>query len=1150
MSLQYEYQLWSLLTISFQALPYGHSDLPVQIAVASPIIGGSAVAAPPPPVVLDSFTTVSGTQWSQSAAHVIGPNSAYWDPGASPANDPTGAGIYPSYSKTFAAKNLTGLTAVSVWAGCGSLYMWNWEQGNQVSVFSWTLTDSSGHSLSFGLTYQLQSSNARLSPKWQLVSAPIPAVASSSVFNMAAVTGYSVSVTNHATSAGQQFVYANFYLDAVTAQPPSVTSAASIRGAIYQLYGITGTSHAQMSMQFQQPAAPVVTTAVLTGSGSWIPPAGVSAVKVEALGGGGAGATETASGFGGGGGGAEYAQEPALAIASGVTSIPYACGAGGIPQSVTPNLALFATAGTVTWTCPPGVTAVTVACTAAGGGGAFNAGGGGGGEYASQTVTVTPGVTYTVIAGAGGSGGSVSGNAVAGGASTFGIAGSGALVTANGGGVTGNNAGSAGAGGAGSAATTHFAGGAGGTGAYGGGGASGGTGSAGTTGGAGSYGSTSFAAAVTGGGPGGASGQSGGEPGGGGGGGGQQAVSGYTNYPYGYHTNIINIAGGSGADGQVSLSWTVSSITTVNGTATTFGSSGTTGTVVTAHGGLSAASNSATAGTAGSGSSDTIHHNGGPAGTGDTGGFSVTDTVTGVLADGWASDGLIAESAATPAVMGYITTTGTGSLLSGTLSGQTAVAAGATIAFSVQTDTPAAALAISDAAGNTYTLQGAQTSPGGHYSTRWYTKTGCAAITSSTAFTVTASGGGTPQWCIVGYAIASCTAVAAYGTWAGAGSVASRALACGYAGPVMAMMAIGGYGGSFGTPVSAGWTLLNNNAYGSGGSELWTAVTCEGFTNVLAAGGGGASGGSSAAGGAGSGPAGGLAVPGGTAGGAGATAADTGGTAGSPGAGGGGAWYATTPVAGGAGGAGQITLTYTPVLVPYRTLIAHRPGPDAPQTLTPFVSTTSTSDPPDGREYPVPSLVGGQNAQFGGTYSVVLVNYNWDNPTAPREVMVTVHQYAYPGGASFEASVSQVITPTEVVNGFVVLGELTLPVQDIAPDNTTAYFTVGITSADLADQFLDVIFLDTLGSTVMVANNTDPYLNFFADAPTTDRDQGRVMGSVYDRAEAVSVLNNTFVSGGPLTVDPPSCILFCYALEGPPSVAITYVPSWYLDRLV
>jgi len=62
--------------------------------------------------------------------------------------------------------------------------------------------------------------------------------------------------------------------------------------------------------------------------------------------------------------------------------------------------------GTYTWIAPVGVTSVTVQAWGGGGSGAnggnADGGGGGGGAYASSVITVTPGTTYTVIAGAGG----------------------------------------------------------------------------------------------------------------------------------------------------------------------------------------------------------------------------------------------------------------------------------------------------------------------------------------------------------------------------------------------------------------------------------------------------------------------------------------------------------------------------------------------------------------------------------------------------------------------------------------------------------------------------------------------------------------------------------------------------------------------------
>ncbi|OYU84516.1 MAG: hypothetical protein CFE24_06405 [Flavobacterium sp. BFFFF2] len=71
------------------------------------------------------------------------------------------------------------------------------------------------------------------------------------------------------------------------------------------------------------------------------------------------------------------------------------------------------TAGTSTWTCPPGVTSINIESWGGGGGGcgtsnsaSRSAGGGAGGAYVKDiNIAVTPGATYTVVVGAAGAGG-------------------------------------------------------------------------------------------------------------------------------------------------------------------------------------------------------------------------------------------------------------------------------------------------------------------------------------------------------------------------------------------------------------------------------------------------------------------------------------------------------------------------------------------------------------------------------------------------------------------------------------------------------------------------------------------------------------------------------------------------------------------------
>jgi len=66
----------------------------------------------------------------------------------------------------------------------------------------------------------------------------------------------------------------------------------------------------------------------------------------------------------------------------------------------------YTSAGTTIWTCPAGVTSITVECWGGGGGtrsdNTNSRGGGGGGAYARSTFNVIPGQNYNVIVGAGG----------------------------------------------------------------------------------------------------------------------------------------------------------------------------------------------------------------------------------------------------------------------------------------------------------------------------------------------------------------------------------------------------------------------------------------------------------------------------------------------------------------------------------------------------------------------------------------------------------------------------------------------------------------------------------------------------------------------------------------------------------------------------
>lgn len=379
----------------------------------------------------------------------------------------------------------------------------------------------------------------------------------------------------------------------------------------------------------------------------------------------------------------------------------------------------------------------------------------------------------------------------------------------------------------------------------------------------------------------------------------------------------------------------------------------------------------------------------------------------------------------------------------------------------------------------------------------------------------------------------------------------------------------------------AGWTAIDNpingssmtsslycrQAVGTAGSTVassfsspiaWGAIAFS-LTMNLGGGGGGASGGSGGPGYSGFAVFGGPAMAGGGKGaGVGTNAiAPGGGQPGTPPGGGGSGAYSSSGVqTGGNGGNGYVVVTWQPPLQTFNTLIVHRPGANAPNALNPCVPLGNTADAPVNIEYPVPSLVSGVNALFNGTYSVVLMNYLWDTPGNTRQVTVTVAQYEYQGGPAYKQSLTRTITPsTDITNGLVIMGELTLPTKAVDPSTTSAYFTVSITDTDTNDRFMDVLFLDTQGETTIVnipSGNAGygTYSNYYLDEPTIDRDLGLLLASGMDRAQAVSVLDSAIVSGGPLFVDSGDNLITVYSPVGAPNVGVTYNPRWYVNRMV
>ena len=378
-----------------------------------------------------------------------------------------------------------------------------------------------------------------------------------------------------------------------------------------------------------------------------------------------------------------------------------------------------------------------------------------------------------------------------------------------------------------------------------------------------------------------------------------------------------------------------------------------------------------------------------------------------------------------------------------------------------------------------------------------------------------------------------------------------------FTGDSVTVTAHGGAGGlTAGTGGAGGSGSTNTTHYNGGTGGTYSGSGGGGPGGGSSAGTGGAGNAGSANSGA-SGGAGGTAPAGGFAGGAGAADGARGGTPANGtgyGAGGGCAGLGSGG-SGGNGAGGWVQLSY---LSPpaFKTLIAHRPSFYAPDTLCPFVSPSPQDIPNGATQYPVPTLIPGLNARFadettGLTYSVVLVNSSWDTPANSRNLTVTVYTYEQAGGNSSSVSIGPIaVIPNNLTSAFVILGELTLPAKLIPPDNQNAYHTVSITSSDTSDRFLDVLFLDTQGSTVIIQTYNN-YVNFFVDEPDINADLGVVSGSMFDRADAISVLDATFVSGAPLGLDPYGCqSLLAYAVEGAPAGEITYYPRFFAERTV
>ncbi len=275
--------------------------------------------------------------------------------------------------------------------------------------------------------------------------------------------------------------------------------------------------------------------------------------------------------------------------------------------------------------------------------------------------------------------------------------------------------------------------------------------------------------------------------------------------------------------------------------------------------------------------------------------------------------------------------------------------------------------------------------------------------------------------------------------------------------------------------------------------------------------------------------------------------------------GGGGSGAASTDTSdfqGGSGAAGMLRLTWQPPLTTFNDFILHRPGKDSKNNLCPIISIPP-NDPPDNREYAVPSLVPGVNAEFHGTYTVLVVANAWNTATAgvSRRLSVTINQYEYLHGPVVSVQATRVLVPaTDIVNGYVTMGEVTLPIKDYDQANSQVYYTVSVHDTDQGDSFQDILLLDTSGQLVLcnIAPGTaadGQYSSFFVDEPSHDRGLGQVLGSQQGREVSMSVLDMTLLTGGPLYIDAGENLILAYSTSGIPNLGVTGSPRWHTDRV-
>lgn len=258
----------------------------------------------------------------------------------------------------------------------------------------------------------------------------------------------------------------------------------------------------------------------------------------------------------------------------------------------------------------------------------------------------------------------------------------------------------------------------------------------------------------------------------------------------------------------------------------------------------------------------------------------------------------------------------------------------------------------------------------------------------------------------------------------------------------------------------------------------------------------------------------------------------------------------------GSGGAvGRVRLSYgSSGLLPLASLLVHSPSENAPDAFNPLVPVGNGADTPNGAtEYLVPDI-GNLNARYDGTHTVYLVASTFSSPSSSRDLTVQIRQYQYTGATPITINiVRKGVTPsTDITNGYVDMGPVSLPLAQLSPGGLDSYFAATVTSTNTADRFLDILLIDQEGQFVLVnVPGSSVWNNIWIDAPDADRNLGLILGSPADRDQASSLLQYVDrFSGGPLSVTPDhNNRIMVYSAQGAPAVTGWYTPQWWTERL-